>query len=104
MAEESDPDELPVRPDGAEVDRASNTIKINTVNVIELKVFLSDALVDLDKKVVIEVNGKKVADKLYRRDLRTMLENRYATDAYAGIYTSDEIVSDIEPNIPGKAQ
>jgi len=88
----------------AQIDRASNTIKIDTVNVLELKVFLSDALVDLDKKVVIEVNGKKVEDKVYTRDLRTMLENRFRTDAYSGIYTAEEIVSDIEPNIPGKTQ
>ena len=72
--------------------------------MLELKVFLSDALVDLDKPVVIEVNGKKVADKTFRRNLRTMLENRFRTDAYSGIYTADEIVTDIEPNIPGKAQ
>ena len=74
------------------------------MNVLELKIFLSDALVDLDKKVVIEVNGKKIPERTYRRDLRTMLENRFRTDAYSGIYTADVVVTDIEPNIPGKAQ
>ena len=88
----------------AQVDRASNSIKIEAVNVLELKLFLSDALVDLDKKVSIEVNGKKVPERIYRRDLRTMLENRFRTDAYSGIYTADVVVTDIEPNIPGKAQ
>lgn len=88
----------------AQVDRASNTIKIETVNVLQLTVYLSDALVDLDKKVLIEVNGKKVAEKLFARDMRRMLENRYRTDAYSGIYTADLVVSDLEPNIPGKAK
>lgn len=88
----------------AEIDRASNTIKIETVNVLELKIFLSDALVDLDKKVAIEVNGKKISEKTYRRELRAMLENRFRTDAYSGIYTADVVVTDIEPNVPGKAQ
>ena len=87
----------------AQVDRASNTIKIETVNVLELKLFLSDAIVDLDKKVVIEVNGKKLFDRTYRRDLRTMLENRFRDDGYSGIFTTDQLVTDLEPNIPGKS-
>ena len=88
----------------AQIDRDTNTVKIETVNVLELKVFLSDALVDLDKPVVIEVNGKKISEKTYRRELRSMLENRFRTDAYSGIYTADVVVTDIEPNVPEKAQ
>jgi hypothetical protein len=87
----------------AQIDRAQNKITIETVNILELRLFLSDALVDLDKRVVLEVNGKTVFDRQCRRDLRAMLENRFYSNAYAGIYTFDEVIAEIDPNVPAAA-
>ena len=86
------------------IERASNTISIETVNVLSLFVFLSDALVDMDKPVIIEVNGEERVNRMFQRDLRYMLENRfYNNDGYYGLYTAEVLISEIEPNIPEKS-
>jgi hypothetical protein len=83
------------------IDRATNSIHIDTVNVLELSVFLSDALVDMDKPVRILVNGEERVHRAFKRDLRTMIENRYfVDDGYYGVYTAKQTIGEIPPNIP----
>ena len=85
------------------VDRAKNTISIETVNVTELAVYLSDAVVDLDKQVVIEVNGKPRIKKTFQRSLKEMLETRYYNNSGDyGLYPASVVIEDIDPNVPGK--
>ncbi len=88
----------------ARIDKSSNTIHIETVNVPSLYVYLNDALVDLDKDVVIEVNGKKAFSGKVNRKLSYMLENRYYNNsADYGLYVGEQLISEIELNIPGKS-
>ncbi len=85
------------------IDKASNTIHIETVNVLELSVYLNDALVDLDKPVSIVVNGRERSSRKYVRDLRLMLENRFFnSDGFYGLYPASQLITEIEPNIPDK--
>jgi hypothetical protein len=86
------------------IDRATNTIHLDTVNVLEVSVYLSDALVDLDKPVRLLVNGVERFNRAYRRELRTMIENRFfVDDGYCGVYTVKLTVGEIPPNIPEKS-
>jgi hypothetical protein len=85
----------------AEIDKASNTIKLHTVNVTSLYVYMNDALVDMSKAVTIEVNGKKRASRVYARDLRFLLDNRVTNNSGDyGLYVAQEYVTGIEPNVP----
>jgi hypothetical protein len=84
----------------ASIDRAANTIQIDAVNVLELSIFLSDALVDMSKPVRIVINGEERANRLFPRDLRTMIENRFfVDDGYYGVYTAKLTIGEIPPNI-----
>jgi hypothetical protein len=88
----------------AQVDRATNTIHIETVNVLELSIFLSDALVDLAKPVRIVVNGEERANRLFPREMRTMIENRFFNDDGSyGVYTAKLTIGEIPPSIPEKS-
>jgi hypothetical protein len=88
----------------AKIDRATNTIHIELVNIIEVRLFLSDALVDMDKPVRIVVNGEERANRLFQRDLRTMVENRFFNDDGSyGIYTAKWTIGEIPPNLPEKS-
>jgi len=87
----------------ATIDRDSNTIAIETVNVLELRAFLSDALVDMDRPVTITVNGEEAWRKVPQRSLRFLLENRYYNNSGDyGLYTAAAFLDDIEPNVPGR--
>ncbi|MBI1851829.1 MAG: hypothetical protein HYR85_15935 [Planctomycetes bacterium] len=51
------------------------TVRITTDDVKRLTLYLSDTLVDLDKPVVVEWNGKKVHDGPLARSLDVLLES-----------------------------
>ena len=85
----------------AKVDREANRISIESVNVLEMYVYLSDAIVDLDRQVVIEVNGKEVSKKTYRRDLGFMLQNRYLNNSGDdGLWVAEQLLDKIDANVP----
>lgn len=87
----------------ARIDKAANKISVETVNIPSLYFYLNDALVDLDKPVIIEVNGKVRYDGKVKRSLAYMLDNRYSNNSSDyGLYVGEQLVSEIEPNIPGK--
>jgi hypothetical protein len=89
----------------AKVDPATNRIMIETVNVTELEVYLSDALVDLDKPVAIEVNGKEMVKRVFPRSLQRMLENRYYNNSGDyGLYPAMALIEGIEANVPEKSR
>ena len=87
----------------ATVDKGSNSIDIETVNVLELMVFLSDELLDLDKPVTIRVNGEeKLRQRTVNRSLKHMLETRFFNNSGDyGLYTASLLVEDIDPNVGG---
>jgi len=88
----------------ARIDREANKISIDTVNVPSLYVYLNDALVDLDKELVIEVNGKKAFSGKVKRSIPYLLENRYNNNsADYGVYFAEQLISDIELNVSGKS-
>ena len=54
--------------------RKGNTIEITTEEVKELRVYLDDAMVDLDKPVSITVNGRKMHDGIVKRSVDTLID------------------------------
>ncbi|GJM20200.1 MAG: hypothetical protein DHS20C15_01150 [Planctomycetota bacterium] len=85
----------------ATIDAASNTIDIETVNILELKVFLNDDLVDLDKALTVKVNGEEKFSGVLKRSLSFLLENRYYMEsAEYGAYTASVLIEDIDANLP----
>jgi predicted esterase len=54
--------------------RKGNAIEITTVEVIQLRVWLDDAMVDLDKPVSITANGRKLHDAVVRRSVDTLVD------------------------------
>jgi len=54
--------------------RKANAITIACEEVRELRIWLDDAMVDLDKPVTITVNGKKLHDGVVKRSVETLLE------------------------------
>jgi len=94
----SDPDFPRIQ---ASIDQGTNTISIDTTNVFELWIYLSDALVDLGEEVTIEVNGEVRARDTFRRSLRDMLENRfYNASIDYGVYVRAELIDEIDANVP----
>jgi hypothetical protein len=88
----------------AKVDSAANRIVIETVNVTELEVYLSDAVIDLDRPVTIEVNGKEMVKGSFPRSLQKMLENRYYNNSGDyGLYPAMCLIEGIDANVPGKS-
>ncbi len=81
----------------ATADRAKNKITIETTNVLDgIWVYLSDALVDMSKPVTIEVNGTEKVNRMFERDLRTALENRfYNNSGDFGVYMAQVLIDDI---------
>jgi dienelactone hydrolase len=55
--------------------RSGNSIELVTEEVKELKLRLSDAMVDLDKPVVVTWNGRKVHDKTVKRSVDVLIED-----------------------------
>jgi hypothetical protein len=86
-----------------EVDAGANTINVETVNVLEMYVYLSDAVVNLDKPVTIKVNGdERVKRKMFNRSLRHLLETRfYNNSGDYGLYTASVRIEQIDANVPG---
>ena len=71
--------------------------------MLELQVYLSDALVDMSKTVIIEVNGEEAWRRPPRATARTLLENRYYNDSGDyGLYTDRALIEDVDPNVPGR--
>jgi pimeloyl-ACP methyl ester carboxylesterase len=54
--------------------RKGNAIDVTCEEVKELRVWLDDAIVDLDKPVTITVNGKKLHDGVVKRSVDTLIE------------------------------
>jgi dienelactone hydrolase len=54
--------------------RTGNAIDVTCEEVRELRVWLDDAMVDLEKPVSITVNGKKLHDAVVRRSVETLIE------------------------------
>jgi dienelactone hydrolase len=54
--------------------RKGNAIEVTCEEVKELRVWLDDAMVDLDKPVTITVNGKKLHDAVVKRSVDTLIE------------------------------
>ncbi|MBU0755501.1 MAG: hypothetical protein KJ645_10215 [Planctomycetes bacterium] len=63
------------------VDADSNSIVIESSNVLQARIFLSDKLVDLDKKVTVILNGNKRFEGKIERSLDKMLELIYYNPA-----------------------
>jgi hypothetical protein len=82
----------------AEADRAKNAIDIKTVGIVDgVRVFLSDALVDLDKPVTITVNGKQRVQDTFERSAQTLLTNRFFNNSGdLGIYTAEVLIEDLD--------
>ena len=82
----------------AVADRSKNTIVIDTVSIVDgVWIYLSDALVDLDKPVTITVNGKERLTETFDRSVQTMLENRFFNNSGdLGIYTAEVLIEDID--------
>jgi len=53
------------------------TTEIYTEEVRELRVYLDDAMVDLDKPVTITVNGRKLHDATVKRSMDVMIEEAH---------------------------
>ena len=54
--------------------RKGNAIDIKTEEVLQLRVWLDDAMVDLDKPVTITVNGRKLHDGMVKRSVDTLID------------------------------
>lgn len=54
--------------------RKGNAIEITTEEVLQLRVWLDDAMVDLDKPVTITVNGRKLHDGIVRRSVDVLID------------------------------
>jgi predicted esterase len=54
--------------------RKGNAIDLTCEEVKELRVYLDDAMVDLDKPVVITVNGRKLHDGIVKRSVDTLID------------------------------
>ena len=54
--------------------RKGNSIDLSTEEVKELRVYLDDAMLDLDKPVTITVNGRKLHDATVKRSLDVLID------------------------------
>jgi len=57
--------------------RKGNAIEISTEEVRELRVYLDDAMVDLDKPVAITVNGRKLHDATVKRSMDVLIDEAH---------------------------
>ena len=58
----------------ASVDEAENTIDVKTEGVEIFKLYLNDRMVNLDRPVKINVNGKPHTERQFTRSLDTFLQ------------------------------
>lgn len=87
----------------ARIDRGRNRVEIQSVNVLEMEVYLSDALLDMSKPVTFVVNGEVKLTHKPRPSLRDLLENRFYNNSQDyGLYTDHVLVEDIPANVPGR--
>jgi len=84
----------------ASIDRDTNTVKLETVNVLDLRIYLNDDLLDLDKPITVQVNGEPmVKQKRVDRSLRHLLDTRYFQNSGDyGVYTASIELEGIDPN------
>jgi predicted esterase len=68
--------------------RKGNAIEISTEEVKELRVYLDDAMVDLDKPVTITVNGKKLHDGVVKRSMDVLIEEAHKRHDSSMLYTA----------------
>src|SRR5262249_27538640 len=54
--------------------RNGNALTITTEEVKELRVYLDDVMLDLDKPVTITVNGRKLHDGIVKRSMDVLIE------------------------------
>ena len=54
--------------------RSGNAIEVTTEEVRELRVWLDDAMADLDKPLLITVNGRKMHDGIVKRSMDVLIE------------------------------
>lgn len=73
--------------------RQGNAISISTEEVRELRVYLSDAMVDLDKPVVITLNGRKVHDAVVKRSLDVLIEDAHRRRDRSMLFTASVFIS-----------
>ena len=59
----------------ARAKRTGNAIAVTGEELKEVRLWLSDAMVDFDKPVVVTFNGRKVHDKLVKRSVETLIED-----------------------------
>ncbi|HVR84965.1 MAG TPA: PHB depolymerase family esterase [Planctomycetota bacterium] len=57
--------------------RKGNAIEISTEEVRELRVYLDDAMVELDKPVAIMVNGRKLHDATVKRSMDVLIDDAH---------------------------
>lgn len=62
----------------AEVDRASNTFDIKTNRVGSLRIFLNDNIVDMDRPIIVNLNGKTRWEGTKERNMVTMLDMMFS--------------------------
>ena len=73
--------------------RKGNAIEISTEEVRELRVYLDDAMVDLDKPVTITVNGRKVHDAVVKRSLDFLIEDAHKRRDRSMLFTASVMVT-----------
>ncbi len=55
--------------------RSGNAIDVTTAEVKELRLRMSDAMLDLDQPVVVTWNGRRVHDRIVKRSIDTLIED-----------------------------
>ena len=55
--------------------RKGNALEITTEEVLQLRVWLDDAMVDLDKPVTITLNGRKLHDGVVKRSVEVLIDD-----------------------------
>jgi|GEM_PF-1973746 len=78
----------------AKVDRESNSFNITSNRVGRFRLFLNDKLVDMDKKITVNLNGKKRWEGTKERNMLLMLNMLY--ENWAGDYEVYTNYIDIE--------
>lgn len=71
----------------AKVDRETNTVTIDTENVVSINLFLNDVLVDLDQPVKVILNGR-LEEAMMARNQRTMVELIYGQGDWGRVFTA----------------
>lgn len=82
-------------------DRSKNRIEIDSVNVLEMELSLSDALIDMSAPVTVVVNGETRFEGRLKPTLRSLLDNRFYNNSQDyGLYTDQILLEDLKANVP----